>query len=211
MDHRIGSKFLKASVGFGGSCFKKDILNLVYLCKFYGLYQVAEYWHQIIKINDYQKSRFTKKIKKYYNGKVSGQRITILGWAFKKDTNDSRESAAIRVAFELLKQGAELYIYDPMVSHDRIFSDLNHLFENEGFGKDAMTKILSNCNVLTSIKDALKNSSSIAILTEWDEFKTIITDYDLRNKKPKIKIFDGRNILISNETIIENNIYSIGK
>ena len=107
MDSRIGPKFLKASVGFGGSCFQKDILNLVYLCNIYGLDEVAEYWHQVVKINDYQKNRFAKKIINGLNGTVNQKKITLLGWAFKKDTNDSRESAAIYVADVLLEEGAE--------------------------------------------------------------------------------------------------------
>ena len=118
MDSRIGSKFLKASVGFGGSCFQKDILNLVYLCKHYGLNEVAEYWHQVVKINDYQKNRFAKKIITGLNGTVNQKKITLLGWAFKKDTNDTRESAAIYVADVLLEEGAELHVYDPMVKED---------------------------------------------------------------------------------------------
>ncbi|MDB4270226.1 nucleotide sugar dehydrogenase [Flavobacteriaceae bacterium] len=211
MDHRIGPYFLKASVGFGGSCFQKDILNLVYLCKYYRLYEVAEYWHQVVKINDYQKNRFVEKIIEYYKGEISNKRITILGWAFKKDTNDSRESAAINVAYELLKEGAELHIYDPMVSEDRIFSDLLNLFGSKESSEGTTKKIISNCYVKTTIVDAINNTSSIAILTEWDEFKTIFRDYDLSNKNPDVKIFDGRNILLNNNTTIENNIYSIGK
>ena len=103
MDHRIGSHFLKASVGFGGSCFQKDILNLVYLCQYYGLTEVAEYWHQVVKINDYQKNRFAKKIIAALKGTVAQKQICLLGWAFKKDTNDSRESASIYVASQLIK------------------------------------------------------------------------------------------------------------
>ena len=103
MDHRIGPHFLRASVGFGGSCFQKDILNLVYLCKFYGLNEVAEYWHQVVKINDYQKDRFTQKIIDHFEGDITGKRIAILGWAFKPNTNDSRESPAIHVASKLIQ------------------------------------------------------------------------------------------------------------
>ena len=125
MDHRIGPHFLKASVGFGGSCFQKDILNLVYLCKYYGLDEVAEYWHQVVKINDYQKDRFAQKIIDHFGGDLTGKRIVILGWAFKANTNDSRESAAIYVAEKLFKAGATLEIYDPMVSKESIFSDID--------------------------------------------------------------------------------------
>ena len=107
MDHRIGPHFLKASVGFGGSCFQKDILTLLYLCKHYGLNQVAEYWHQVVKINDYQKERFAQKIIDYFGGDLNGKKIAVLGWAFKANTNDSRESPSIKVADILLK--LELY------------------------------------------------------------------------------------------------------
>ena len=106
MDHRIGSKFLKASVGFGGSCFQKDILNLVYLCKFYGLNEVAEYWHNVVRINDYQKERFAKKVIDHFGGNLTGIKIGVLGWAFKANTNDSRESAAIKVSKILYDYGA---------------------------------------------------------------------------------------------------------
>src|SRR6056300_723272 len=125
MDHRIGPHFLKASVGFGGSCFQKDILNLVYLCKFYGLNDVAEYWHQVVKINDYQKDRFAKKIIEHFGGNLTGIKIGILGWSFKANTNDSRESPAIYVAKKLFKAGAILEIYDPMVSKKSIFRDIS--------------------------------------------------------------------------------------
>ena len=124
MDHRIGPHFLKASVGFGGICFQKDILNLVYLCKYYGLDEVAEYWHQVVKINDYQKDRFAQKIIDHFGGDLSGKTIAILGWAFKANTNDSRESAAIYVAEKLYKAGAFLEIYDPMVSTKSILNDI---------------------------------------------------------------------------------------
>ena len=116
MDHRIGPHFLKASVGFGGSCFQKDLLNLVYLCQHYGLDEVAEYWHQVVKINDYQKNRFAQKIIDHFDGDLVGKKIAVLGWAFKANTNDSRESPAIYVAEKLLGAGALLKIYDPMVA-----------------------------------------------------------------------------------------------
>ena len=106
MDHRIGPKFLKASVGFGGSCFQKDVLNLVYLCRHYGLEEVADYWHQVIKINDYQKDRFAQKIIDHFGGDLTGKKIAILGWAFKANTNDSRESPAIYVTEKLFKAGS---------------------------------------------------------------------------------------------------------
>ena len=115
-DSRIGPKFLKASVGFGGSCFQKDILNLVYLCQQYGLDEVADYWQGVIAINDYQKNRFASRIQQALFNTVNGKKIAFWGWAFKKDTNDTRESAAIYVASQLLSEGAEIVVYDPKVS-----------------------------------------------------------------------------------------------
>ena len=189
MDNRIGPHFLKASVGFGGSCFQKDILNLVYLCKYYRLDEVAEYWHQVVKINDYQKERFAQKIIDYFSGDLIGKKITILGWAFKADTNDSRESAAIYVSQKLYNAGATLEIYDPMVTKDFILKDISMYWNcNSEIVQDRI-KILYKTS-------SFKESNAVAILTEWNEFKKI--------EFYKSKVFDGRNIL-------EESFYSIGK
>ena len=189
MDHRIGPNFLKASVGFGGSCFQKDILNLVYLCKYYGLEEVAEYWHQVVKINDYQKDRFAQKIIDHFGGNLTGKRISILGWAFKANTNDSRESPAIYVAEKLYKAGATLEIYDPMVSEESIFRDID-LYWNKSpkLSQDRIKGLNKTPN--------FEGIDVIAVLTEWNEFKK----FDYRDAS----VFDGRNIL--NEAS-----YSIGK
>ena len=192
MDHRIGPHFLKASVGFGGSCFHKDILNLVYLCKFYGLHEVAEYWHQVVKINDYQKDRFAQKIIDYFGGDLNEKRIAVLGWAFKANTNDSRESAAIYVSEKLYKAGANLEIYDPMVKKETILRDINSYW-NSNFTQIQQRRI----NILKSMP-SFKEIDVIIILTEWNEFKNI--------KYSDIKVFDGRNIL--NES---DKIYQIGR
>ena len=191
MDHRIGSKFLKASVGFGGSCFQKDVLNLVYLCRHYGLEEVAEYWHQVIKINDYQKDRFAQKIIDHFGGDITGKKITILGWAFKANTNDSRESPAIYVAEKLFKAGAILEIYDPMVSKKSIFSDIDFYWEASN-KEDITTRI----SVLDSISTLDLSIDAAAILTEWEAFKSL--DFS------KTIVFDGRGVLSS-------STYSIGK
>ena len=197
MDHRIGPHFLKASVGFGGSCFQKDILNLVYLCKFYGLQEVAEYWYQVIKINDYQKTRFFSLIASYIASENLEKKIGILGWSFKKNTNDSRESASIYVSFDLLKTGHFLYVYDPMVSFETIKKDIHIVSNKNNLNENETEKILSQIKICSNINDAVKDSSCIAILTEWDEFKSI---------KTKNKIFDGRNIISKNA----KNVFSIG-
>ena len=160
MDHRIGPKFLKASAGFGGSCFQKDILNLVYLCKFYGLEQEAEYWHQVVRINDNQKKRFAQKVIDYFNGDLNGVRIAILGWAFKANTNDSRESASIKVSEILYKSGASITVYDPMVQKRSISNDIQSLWG---------TKVKLNdkrINIVKKISET-KKCDTFVILTEW--------------------------------------------
>ena len=131
MDSRIGSKFLKSSVGFGGSCFQKDILNLVYIAKSFGLNEVADYWEQVIIMNDHQKRRFAANIVKTLFNTVSGKKIAFLGWAFKKDTNDTRESAAIYVADYLLNEQAEIVVYDPKVTAEQIYADLDYLISSQ--------------------------------------------------------------------------------
>ena len=179
MDHRIGPHFLKASVGFGGSCFQKDILNLVYLCKFYGLNEVAEYWHQVVKINDYQKDRFAQKIIDHFGGDLTGKTIAILGWAFKANTNDSRESAAIFVAEKLYNAGATLEIYDPVVPKKLMIRDIN------SFWKTNTDKIEERIFFLKKFSSFLR-IEAVAILTEWEEFKNL--DFE------QLKVFDGRSL-----------------
>lgn len=181
MDSRIGSKFLKASVGFGGSCFQKDILNLVYIAKSYGLHEVADYWEQVVIMNDHQKHRFSKNMVKTLYNTVSGKKIAMLGWAFKKDTNDTRESAAIDVAKDLLAEEARVMVYDPKVEESQIQYDLGSASDKVKVTHDPYA--------------ACQEAHAIAILTEWDEFKT----YDWQKiydsmLKPAF-VFDGRNIL----------------
>ena len=178
MDHRIGPHFLRASVGFGGSCFQKDILNLVYLCKYYGLEEVAEYWHQVVKINDYQKDRYAQKIIDYFGGDLNGKTIAILGWAFKENTNDSRESPAIYVAEKLYKAGANLEIYDPKIKEDKILKDISFYWKlNYSRSKIKILKMLPKFHQI----------DSVAIITGWLEFKNL----DFK----KAKVFDGMNLL----------------
>ncbi|MBN2641738.1 MAG: nucleotide sugar dehydrogenase [Victivallales bacterium] len=196
-DSRIGSKFLRASVGFGGSCFKKDILNLVYLCEFYGLPEVAEYWEQVVKINDYQAKRFVKNIAARMFNTVADKRIAVFGFAFKADTGDTRESPAIAVSHLLLEEHAELAIYDPKAL-DEAKKDM----------KDAQGKI----EYIDDPYEAVKGAHAIALLTEWKEF----TEYDYVKifelmEKPAF-IFDGRNILDHKKLFeIGFNVYPIGQ
>ena len=189
MDSRIGPKFLKASVGFGGSCFQKDILNLVYIAKSFGLNEVADYWEQVIIMNDHQKDRFAKNIITTLYNTISGKKIAFLGWAFKKDTNDTRESAAIYVADYLLKEEANIAVYDPKVSENKILADLDYLESR---------KPELNRKGIQSFEDsyaACKNAHAIAILTEWDEFNTYDWQKIHDNMEKPAFVFDGRNIL----------------
>ena len=189
MDSRIGPKFLKASVGFGGSCFQKDILNLVYIAKSFGLNEVADYWEQVIIMNDHQKDRFAKNIITTLYNTISGKKIAFLGWAFKKDTNDTRESAAIYVADYLLKEEANIAVYDPKVSENKILADLDYLESR---------KPELNRKGIQSFEDsyaACKNAHAIAILTEWDEFNTYDWKKIYDNMEKPAFVFDGRNIL----------------
>jgi UDPglucose 6-dehydrogenase len=193
MDSRIGPKFLKASVGFGGSCFQKDILNLVYIAKSYGLNEVADYWEQVIIMNDHQKRRFSNKIVQTLYNTVADKKITFLGWAFKKDTNDTRESAAIYVADDLINEQAKISVYDPKVSRNKMLSDLDYL---ETRSDEANSKALS---IFDNAYEACKGAHAIAILTEWDEFRTYDWQkiYDSMHKPAFL--FDGRNILDAKE------------
>ena len=205
-DTRIGEKFLKASVGFGGSCFQKDILNLVYIAQSFGLSEVADYWHQVVIMNNYQKHRFAKNIVTSMFNTVSGKKIAILGWAFKKDTNDSRESAAIDVAQYLLEEQAELHIYDPKVSKQQIVTDLEKVLvlnENE-----INSRIIIHDNTNT----IFENAHALVVLTEWEQFKTLPYQNIKNQMQQPAFIFDGRNILRKEE--IQNlgfQYYGIGK
>ena len=206
MDSRIGSKFLKSSVGFGGSCFQKDILNLVYISKSLGLTEVSEYWHQVIKINDYQKNRFSSIIIKSLFNTVSDKKITLLGWAFKKDTNDTRESAAIYIADKLIENKALVSIYDPKVSEKQIYDDVNYLKTRSS------SENKKHLNVHKNVYDACEDSHAIAILTEWDEFTKLDWEKILNIVVSPAKVFDGRNLL-DNQMLekIGFEVFSIGK
>ena len=206
MDSRIGSKFLNASIGFGGSCFQKDILNLVYIARSYNLNAVADYWEQVIILNDHQKRRFSDRLISTLYNTVSGKKIAMLGWAFKKDTNDTRESAAIYVADHLLNEQANIAVYDPKVNGKKVQADLNYL--NTRSEEENSDSVKSYDDPYEVSKDA----HAVAIMTEWDEFKT----YDWKKiydqmKKPAF-IFDGRNILDKAEmTKIGFEYFSIGQ
>ena len=194
-DSRIGSKFLKSSVGFGGSCFQKDILNLVYLCRRFNLPEVADYWEQVVKMNDYQKHRFAKQIIDALFNTVSGKKIAFLGWAFKKDTNDTRESAAIYVAQELLRDKAEIHVYDPKVTKERILEDLKNVADSKAEFKVIKKQIHFHAKPYSAMNEA----HAIAVLTEWDEFKSYNWSLVFDKMLKPAFVFDGRNILDSAE------------
>lgn len=196
-DSRIGAKFLKASIGFGGSCFKKDILNLVYLCGYYGLPEVAEYWEQVVRMNDYQARRFVGNMLAAMFNTVADKKIAILGFAFKADTGDTRESPAIAVCRQLLEEHARLRIHDPKaLGNARL--DLEDADGDISYCEDPY--------------DAVKGAHAIALLTEWDSFRKLDFRriYDLM-EKPAF-LFDGRNLLDHQKLYeIGFNVYPIGQ
>lgn len=188
MDSRIGPKFLNASVGFGGSCFQKDLLNLVYLSSHFGLPEVANYWQAVIDMNEWQRERFSTKIVQTLFNTVRGKKIGIWGFAFKKDTNDTRESAAIYICRDLIMEGANVAIYDPQVSKDQVFIDL----ENLGVERAVLDKQVIICN---SCQDAAKEAHGVAVLTEWEEFKEVNFKKVYEGMFKPAFLFDGRNVI----------------
>lgn len=188
-DSRIGRKFLKASVGFGGSCFQKDILNLVYLCEHYGLHEPAAYWRHVVAINDWQKARFVKRMVDTMFNTVAGKRIAILGFAFKKDTNDTRASAAIDVCRGLLAENADLTIVDPKVPPETIWMDLERA---TGASRSQLT------SRVTCEPDAYKATAgahAIAVMTEWAQFRALDFQRIYQQMLKPAFVFDGRDIL----------------
>ena len=207
MDSRIGPEFLEPSVGFGGSCFKKDILNLVYLARFYKLNDVADYWHNVVKINSFQMMRFAENITNHIKENKKNKVVTVLGWAFKGNTNDSRESPSIYVSSYLLEKGINIKIYDPMVPKERIKSDLNNYFILNGFKLNQVNKLLKKVKIYKSLLEAVHESPIIAIITKWEEFQNFDWYLYMKQTKNKPFVFDGVNA-IKNKDI--TNMYSLG-
>lgn len=211
-DHRIGDKFLNVSPGFGGSCFQKDILNLVYICRQYGLDEVAEYWHQVVKINDYQRKRIFNIVNSSLVD-LKNKEISILGWSFKKDTNDSRESSSIPISSDLIVNGANLKIYDPLSNKKQIIQDLITYLESKNHSLKEIESLLRQVNINKTLSECLSNSNAIIVLTEWDEFRQI--DWQSKNKNTNQVnlpyIFDTRNILdIKMLKLIGYEVFQIG-
>jgi len=198
-DNRINSKFLKAGPGFGGSCFKKDILNLVYLCNFYGLNEVAKYWESILDLNIWQQKRITSIIVNNLFGTLTGKNIGILGFSFKANTNDTRESPAINICKDLIEEGANLKIYDPKVNHKQIEKDLGKKVYLEGTNNSGTWKFFDDLYKVSIDSDAL------VVLTEWDEFSKIDWSIISRSMRSPSWIFDTRNIT-NKEEIKKNGI-----
>ncbi|XP_073975959.1 UDP-glucose 6-dehydrogenase sgl isoform X1 [Rhodnius prolixus] len=214
MDSRIGPKFLQASIefftkfsGFGGSCFQKDILNLVYICECLNLPEVAAYWQKIIDINEYQKSRFSAKVIESLFNTVTDKRIAILGFAFKKDTGDTRESPAIHVCKILLDEGAKLHIYDPKVEYNQIYEDLIHPSVT-----DEPEIVRNSISVYDNAYSATQGTHAIVICTEWDEFITLDFEKIYEHMMKPAYVFDGRMILDDEKlSKIGFQVHTIGK
>ncbi|CAM9498320.1 unnamed protein product [Ascophyllum nodosum] len=208
-DPRIGNKFLNASVGFGGSCFQKDVLNLVYICESLGLNEVSQYWNQVIAMNDYQKSRFTQLMVRRMFNTVTGKKIAVLGFAFKKDTGDTRETPAVFVCKALLEEQARVRVYDPQVKRDQMFIEFDYTC---GVNKNNTPKLEEMIKTCEDAYEAADGAHALAILTEWDEFKTL--DYQRifdKMAKPAF-VFDGRSVVDSEALrAIGFEVYCIGK
>ena len=197
LDSRIGDKFLNASIGFGGSCFKKDILNLVYICRNYGLYEVADYWESVLKINDYQKERFVLNMLTTMFNTLAGKKICIFGFAFKADTGDTRESPAIYVAKRLIEEKAELVITDPKALKNAK-KDLDGIDENVSYIEDPY--------------EGAKGCHAIAIMTEWDLYSDLDFEEIYKSMIKPAFIFDGRNVIDHKKLYeIGFNVFPIGK
>ncbi|HRY62775.1 MAG TPA: UDP-glucose 6-dehydrogenase [Candidatus Paceibacterota bacterium] len=196
-DSRIGAKFLRPSIGFGGSCFKKDILNLSYIAESYGLHEVAEYWQNVIKLNDYQAARFVKNMLKSMFNTVAGKKIALFGFAFKANTGDTRETPALAVTKMLLEERAEIIITDPKALHE---------------AKRDLADIKKGVTLEEDVYKAAKGSHAIAIMTEWDSYKTLDYEKIYKSMEKPAFIFDGRNILNHKKLYdIGFNVYPIGK
>ncbi|KJA23857.1 hypothetical protein HYPSUDRAFT_184544 [Hypholoma sublateritium FD-334 SS-4] len=186
-DSRIGPKFLKASVGFGGSCFQKDILNLVYLSESLHLPEVAAYWRQVVEMNEYQKRRFSKRVVDTLFNTITGKRIAVLGFAFKADTGDTRESAAITLIKDFQSEKALVNVYDPQVSEEQIWLDLQ-----EASPLTPLDSIKKQVTISKSALEACKNAEAVVIATEWKEFKEIDWEAVYAGMNKPAFVFDGR-------------------
>ena len=209
MDARIGKRFLQSSVGFGGSCFQKDILNLVYLCETFGLEECSEYWNQVVLMNDYQKKRFSEKIVAKMFNTVTGKKIAMLGYAFKKDTGDVRETPSMFVLRDLLQESARIHVYDPEVTREDMWLEMDYTC---GVNHDNTPGLDASVITETDAYAACDGSHALCILTEWDEFKTLDYERIYKSMSKPAFIFDGRNILEHDKLReIGFEVHAIGK
>ena len=206
-DKRIGKYFLNAGPGFGGSCFKKDILNLVYICNHYGLYEVSSYWQKVVDINNWQQKRISNIIVEKLFGTISGKKIAVLGFSFKANTNDTRDSPAIKICKELIEEGGNLFIHDPRVKPSQIEIDLEiDQTKNNGYIINEGGWIFSE-----SIFNATKDADAILITTEWDNYKTLDWELLSKNLRTPSWIFDSRSVIDVNQAKSYGiNVWSIG-
>jgi UDPglucose 6-dehydrogenase len=190
MDRRIGPRFLEAGVGFGGSCFTKDILNLVYLCRHYGLEDEAEYWHQVVKMNAHQRERFVKRIVSAMFNTLAGKRIAIFGLAFKPDTGDTRDSPAINIAEGLVREQAEVVIHDPKAA-----------------------AVIPGVSFAGTPYEAVAGAHAVLLLTGWKEYADLDYQRIFDSMQKPAFLFDGRNFLIDHRRLhmIGFNVYPVGK
>ena len=212
-DSRIGSKFLDAGPGFGGSCFKKDILNLAYLSKYFGLEEVANFWEGVVELNNWHQHRISRLIVKKLFGTVTGKKISILGFAFKANTNDTRESAAINICKDLLEEGALLFINDPKVNSSQIEKDLSKKENSEliNLEESKFYKYEGEWCFVKQTNDDFFRSDAIVILTEWEQY-TKINWVEVSNlmRKPAW-VFDARSLLSPKKIKEANiNLWTIG-
>lgn len=216
-DVRIGPKFLAASVGFGGSCFQKDLLNLVYICRTFGLTEVADYWQSVVSMNDWQKKRFAQNMISSMFNTITNKKIVIYGFAFKKDTGDVRETASAYVIKHLLSEKARIHVYDPKVTPEDMYRELSYTCGIDDHTFQPMRKGESLADYVKMTSDpyeAAEGAHAIAVLTEWDQFRVDQLDYEKIYKgmeKPAF-LFDGRNIVdpaVARK--IGFDVYSIGK
>ena len=209
-DTRIGSKFLDSGPGFGGSCFKKDILNLVYLAEHFGLPEVASFWNEVVTINTWHQNRMSKIITDKLFGTLSGKKIVILGFAFKKNTNDTRESSAIRICKDLLEEGAILYIHDPKVDPQQISIDLG-VASNHQIKSKSNTEIDGPWYEVKSLENVFKDADAAVVLTEWDEYKDINWDIKATQMRSPGWVFDVRSILNPDKVVNSGiNFWRVG-
>ena len=189
-DSRIGPKFLNAGPGFGGSCFQKDILNLVYLCRHFGLPEVADYWESVVALNTWQQHRIARLVVQKLFGTVTGKRLAILGFAFKADTNDTREAPAIRICRDLLEEGAQLVIHDPKVKADQMARDLN---QEPASQVDRLSGIGSWAEA-GSVEDAVMGADAVLILTEWQHYRDLNWQALAAQMRKPAWVFDARSV-----------------